>query len=96
MSKEDDLINQYGTNAIHGPSSMVSIQTFREVLDSGYCPTGPWRTDLLESVRLIKKAPACPIHARHGLRLCNACRKTVLCMKCDTIECQCQFILGDI
>ena len=90
---ERDLLNTCGPEAIYGPSSMVTIQELRDVLDSGYCPQGRWRTDLLEGVRMLKKAPACPVHARNGLALCNKCSKTILCMKCDDIRCQCEFIV---
>lgn len=40
----------------------------------------------------LKTGPPCPVHARSGLVVCNKCCRTILCMKCDTIACQCEFV----
>jgi hypothetical protein len=92
---ERDLVKQYGYEAIFGPSTMASLTELRTVLDSGHCPQGPWRTDLLECVRMIKTSPGCTLHANSGMAICTACRKTILCMKCDSIPCQCGFVFVD-
>ncbi len=92
---EQDPVKHDDFEAIFEPSTMASLTELRTVLDSEHCLQGPWRADLLECVRLIKTAPPCTLHANSGMKICTACIKTILCMKCDNIPCQCGYIFVD-
>ncbi len=91
MNERDPITQCSDENALE-PNTMASLTELEAVLKSDHRFDV---YDLLESVRMIKAAPGCTLHANNGMAICMTCRKKILCMTCDSIPCQCGFVFVD-